>query len=209
MKTLLFTKFILLACLVIGCSNQDERVESLTVSNTALPELPSMQSSEPKATVEPSATIEPSAKIAPTATVEPSATVEPNVSPILEDVSAKNEITTPKKSPKVTSGPLIIATPQPTDLPIATDEPSPTAPVIVSSDPSLDAEKLYKANCISCHGNLLEGGRGPNLTRVGSSMNESEILSQILEGGGGMPSFEKRLNGKEIEILAAWLARNI
>ncbi len=203
MKTLLFTKFILLACLVIGCSNQDERVKSLPVSNTALPELPSMQPSEPTATVEPSA------KIVPTATVEPSATVEPNVSPILEDVSPKNEIAPPKKSSEVTPDPLIIATPQPTDLPIATVEPSPAAPVIVSSDPSLDAEKLYKANCITCHGNLLEGGRGPNLTRVGSSMNENEILSQILEGGGGMPGFEKRLNGKEIEILAAWLAKNI
>jgi alcohol dehydrogenase (cytochrome c) len=69
---------------------------------------------------------------------------------------------------------------------------------------SINAEAIYKKSCISCHGQNLEGGSGPNLQHVGTSMTEEQILNQILNGGGRMPG--GLVKGDQAAALAKWLA---
>ena len=79
----------------------------------------------------------------------------------------------------------------------------------VVSDVPLDAaaaEAVYKASCISCHGGNLEGGVGPALSKVGSTLTETKILKQIQNGGKIMPKFKGTLKDDQIENLAKWLA---
>ncbi|MFX3632251.1 MAG: cytochrome c [Candidatus Pristimantibacillus sp.] len=68
--------------------------------------------------------------------------------------------------------------------------------------------KVYKANCVSCHGSDLQGRIGPttNLQQVGSRMSEQEIVQQIQYGDESMQGFKDRLTEEEIAGLAAWLA---
>ncbi|MCK6258252.1 cytochrome c [Fictibacillus sp. KIGAM418] len=67
------------------------------------------------------------------------------------------------------------------------------------------AEKTFKQNCASCHGNNLEGGTGPALKHIGKEDSKADILKQIKNGGGGMPA--GLIQGKEAENVARWLAK--
>ena len=64
--------------------------------------------------------------------------------------------------------------------------------------------KLYENKCSSCHGQNLEGGVGPALDTIGSSMSQEEIEAVIESGKGMMPA--KALEGEEATAVAAWLA---
>ncbi|UVI28839.1 c-type cytochrome [Paenibacillus spongiae] len=68
--------------------------------------------------------------------------------------------------------------------------------------------KIYKANCVSCHGSELQGkmGASSNLQDVGARMTEEEIIQQIRDGEGSMPEFASKLEADEITALAEWLA---
>ncbi|MCS7464668.1 cytochrome c [Paenibacillus doosanensis] len=70
------------------------------------------------------------------------------------------------------------------------------------------AQALYKQNCMSCHGNNLEGKVGPdsNLQKIGAKLTKEQITSQILNGGGGMPALSSKVKPEEAEVLAEWLA---
>lgn len=68
------------------------------------------------------------------------------------------------------------------------------------------AEALYKKSCLSCHGVNLQGVVGPNLQKIGAELSKGQIMTKIQNGGGGMPPFQKRLDAKEIDVLAEWLA---
>lgn len=81
-----------------------------------------------------------------------------------------------------------------------------------NSDQQAGAQKLevptvYQNNCLSCHGNQLQGRTGPNLQKVGSKLNEEQILKLIREGKGGMPAYGNRLSEDELTSLASWLAQ--
>ncbi|MDF2960403.1 MAG: cytochrome c class [Paenibacillus sp.] len=69
-------------------------------------------------------------------------------------------------------------------------------------------QSLYKQNCLSCHGNSLEGRVGPktNLQKVGGHLTKEQIAKQITSGGNGMPGFGNKLKPEETEALASWLA---
>ncbi|TDK56294.1 hypothetical protein E2K98_26980 [Bacillus salipaludis] len=69
---------------------------------------------------------------------------------------------------------------------------------------SMNAEAIYNKSCISCHGQNLEGGAGPSLKHVGSSMSEQEIEKQIINGGGRMPG--GLVDADQAKVLAKWLA---
>ncbi|MDG0809721.1 c-type cytochrome [Cohnella rhizosphaerae] len=74
---------------------------------------------------------------------------------------------------------------------------------------AVDAEAataIYKSNCLACHGDQLQGGMGPALTKVGADMSEADIHKQILNGGGGMPAFKGTLTDEQIATLTSWLA---
>lgn len=69
------------------------------------------------------------------------------------------------------------------------------------------AETALKANCISCHGGSLEGGVGPNLQKVGATLDEQKLYKTISKGKGSMmPAFKDKLKDEEIANVAKFLA---
>ncbi|MFC8685565.1 c-type cytochrome [Brevibacillus porteri] len=74
------------------------------------------------------------------------------------------------------------------------------------ADADKSAMKLYKNNCMSCHGNDLSGRVGPGLQLVGSKMTEEKLVEIITVGANGMPGYENVLSAEEIGQLAKWLS---
>ncbi|WP_371017597.1 c-type cytochrome [Pseudalkalibacillus sp. JSM 102089] len=68
------------------------------------------------------------------------------------------------------------------------------------------AEATYQTNCLSCHGDNLEGKVGPQLSNVGSRLSKDEILSVIQNGTGQMPGNILRGDTEVEENVASWLA---
>jgi cytochrome c551 len=68
------------------------------------------------------------------------------------------------------------------------------------------AEEIVQQNCISCHGQNLEGGgAAPSLEKVGSKYDEDKIESIINKGQGGMPA--GLINETDAAVVAEWLAQ--
>ncbi len=66
-------------------------------------------------------------------------------------------------------------------------------------------DELYAANCLSCHGDQLQGGFGPELAKIGSEYDAEHIEGVILNGQeGGMPA--GLVNAEGAKALAEWLA---
>jgi cytochrome c551 len=77
-----------------------------------------------------------------------------------------------------------------------------------TGEDAAEAEALYQANCLSCHGADLAGGVGPALNEIGAALSADQIRDVIANGkeGTSMPAFAGRLSDEEIDILATWLA---
>ena len=70
---------------------------------------------------------------------------------------------------------------------------------------TVDAEQVVQQNCISCHGENLEGqGNFPPLNDVGARLSEEEILGVIENGRGAMPA--GIIEGEEATAVAKWLS---
>ncbi|PLT32594.1 cytochrome c551 [Bacillus sp. V5-8f] len=67
-----------------------------------------------------------------------------------------------------------------------------------------DVAKTFENKCSSCHGQNLEGGVGPDLTKVGAEHSKEDIEKIITDGQGNMPG--GLLQGEEADQVAAWLA---
>jgi cytochrome c550 len=65
-------------------------------------------------------------------------------------------------------------------------------------------EDLYAANCLSCHGDQLQGGFGPALAKIGSEYDAEHIQGVIINGQGNMPG--GLVDAEKAKALAAWLA---
>ncbi len=68
-------------------------------------------------------------------------------------------------------------------------------------------KEVYAKNCAVCHGVNAQGkGKFPSL-RSGHVSHHSpkKLLSQIENGGGGMPPFKDRLTKKEIRAVFAYI----
>jgi ubiquinol-cytochrome c reductase cytochrome b subunit len=60
--------------------------------------------------------------------------------------------------------------------------------------------------CRNCHVVGEEGGhRGPDLSDVGVRMNESELVRQVIQGGGNMPAYGNNLTPPEVKALVSFL----
>jgi cytochrome c550 len=71
------------------------------------------------------------------------------------------------------------------------------------------AEEVYSNNCLSCHGDQLQGAFGPELATVGSRLSQEELADIILNGQGSMmPAFKDGLSKEEIVNLAKWLSEH-
>lgn len=84
------------------------------------------------------------------------------------------------------------------------------APTSIVEDIPLNvaaAEEVYSRNCLSCHGDQLQGGVGPELATVGDRMSQEEIAGAIMNGVGAMmPAFKDALTTEEISHLSKWLS---
>jgi cytochrome c550 len=71
--------------------------------------------------------------------------------------------------------------------------------------PAATPEELYAANCLSCHGDQLQGVVGPALANIGSEYDVAHIQDVIVNGqGSGMPG--GLVTGEQAKALAEWLA---
>lgn len=71
-----------------------------------------------------------------------------------------------------------------------------------------EAIALYQTNCLTCHGNALQGRVGPetDLSQVGARLDRDAIIAIVKEGGDRMPAFENVLSEEDMQALADWLA---
>jgi ubiquinol-cytochrome c reductase cytochrome b subunit len=61
--------------------------------------------------------------------------------------------------------------------------------------------------CRACHAIGGEGGtRGPDLTTVGTRLNEPQLVRQVIQGGGNMPAYGKNLSQDEVKALVTYLS---
>jgi len=92
-----------------------------------------------------------------------------------------------------------LAAQQPQASPLQTAAPpAPARPV----DPAL---RLYDAHCAGCHGDALQGGRGPSLVSKQwiYGGDETSLITSIRDGraGGDMPAFKSVLSDSQIRTL--------
>ena len=60
--------------------------------------------------------------------------------------------------------------------------------------------------CRNCHSLGNEGGqRGPALDDVASRMTRPELIRQVIQGGGNMPAYAKKLSPAEVDALTSFL----
>ena len=78
---------------------------------------------------------------------------------------------------------------------------------VVSNDPRVRGAHLFTdSGCPQCHTIRHNGGKkGPDLSGVGRRLNETQIRTQILNGGKQMPSFADILQLTEADDLVAYL----
>ena len=56
---------------------------------------------------------------------------------------------------------------------------------------SLNGSKLFKINCVGCHGVSAQGFVGPDLQEVSNQLSDTKIINQVIKGlTPPMPSFE-------------------
>jgi cytochrome c551 len=74
-----------------------------------------------------------------------------------------------------------------------------------SSSKTMDPQKIVNQTCVTCHGDNLKGAYGPNISHIGKELDKDQILNIINHGKGQMPP--GLLQGKQAEVVAAWLAK--
>ncbi len=82
------------------------------------------------------------------------------------------------------------------------------ASVVNSTNPQIQtgAKLFNEKGCEYCHMIAGQGGlRGPNLTNVGNRLNESQLITRILNGGNNMPAYGSTLKSDELNALVAFL----
>ncbi|PMC35932.1 cytochrome C551 [Bacillus sp. UMB0899] len=66
-------------------------------------------------------------------------------------------------------------------------------------------EEIVNSNCITCHGENLQGGGGPALDKIGSKLAQNEIEDIINNGKNNMPS--GLISSDDAKVVAEWLAQ--
>jgi ubiquinol-cytochrome c reductase cytochrome b subunit len=88
------------------------------------------------------------------------------------------------------------------------DPPPLTEKVIsVTSGPVFEGARVFQSKgCLNCHIISGDGGRrGPDLTYIGDTLSESEIIIRIVNGGVNMPAFGNSINPNDLNQLTTFL----
>ena len=87
-------------------------------------------------------------------------------------------------------------------------EQLPPAVLTGLSGPAAAGAQLFQTEaCISCHAIGATGGRkGPDLTTAGSRLTHEQLVTRVLNGGGGMPGYGDALTPEQTDSLVAFLA---
>lgn len=65
---------------------------------------------------------------------------------------------------------------------------------------------LQNKDCRNCHALEGKGGRrGPQLDGVAARLSRTELIRQVLQGGGNMPAYGRELTPAEVEAVVAFL----
>ncbi len=65
---------------------------------------------------------------------------------------------------------------------------------------------FQQMQCRNCHSlNGIGGERGPDLSRVATRLTESQLIRQVLQGGGNMPAYGDSLSPQETTALVRFL----
>jgi ubiquinol-cytochrome c reductase cytochrome b subunit len=65
---------------------------------------------------------------------------------------------------------------------------------------------LQNKQCRNCHALGGVGGeRGPALDSVATRLTKAEMVRQVIQGGGNMPAYGKKLNPAEVEALVSYM----
>ena len=84
-------------------------------------------------------------------------------------------------------------------------EEKPDATPDAGETASVDVEAVVDKSCIACHGGNLEGASGPDISTIGATLSEAEILDIIENGQGGMPGGLIK-DADEEKAVAKWLS---
>ena len=84
---------------------------------------------------------------------------------------------------------------------------APPASSASSADPRVRGAKVFtESGCPQCHAIRHHGGtKGPDLSGVGRRLSETQIRTQLHDGGKQMPSFAEILEQAETDDLVAYL----
>jgi PQQ-dependent dehydrogenase (methanol/ethanol family) len=75
---------------------------------------------------------------------------------------------------------------------------------------AVTGKQIFAENCSVCHGATGHGGNGgPDLTSIPSAKNLRAVMTQVFNGGGGMPAFKGTLSQKEIRDVSTYVVQNI
>lgn len=84
---------------------------------------------------------------------------------------------------------------------------SSSTPAAPTDDPVLvEGQKVYAANCASCHGSNGSGGYGKKLAGVVTTKypDIADQVAVITNGKGAMPSFAQKLTPEQVQAVARY-----
>jgi mono/diheme cytochrome c family protein len=80
---------------------------------------------------------------------------------------------------------------------------------VVASGDAAKGQEVYGQSCASCHGPDGGGGTGPRLAGQRSYTDAEVVVTQIREGGGGMPAFGDQLSEQELADVSAFVVEEL
>jgi cytochrome c551 len=83
----------------------------------------------------------------------------------------------------------------------------PPAQVVASGDPAA-GKKVFADNCAACHGADGGGVSAPGL-REEEYKDAEVVVSQIRDGGGGMPAFGDQLSEQELADVSSYVTKDL
>ena len=93
---------------------------------------------------------------------------------------------------------------------VPTSTTSTTATTPAAGGDAAAGEQVFADNCSVCHGASGTGGNGgPDLTTIPAASDPAKVVTQVTNGGGGMPAFKGVLQDADIQNVAAYVTQKI